>query len=93
MGMHVPPEVRAWPQTHWVDGAPHAWLFPRCACVIHHAGSGTSIAAAVAGVPSVPVPHLDWLDQPVSGAGLEPEPLAIAEPERKAVLSGSELRV
>lgn len=44
-----------------IDGAPHGRLFPRCACVIHHGGAGTTQAAANAGVPQVIVPHL--LDQ------------------------------
>lgn len=71
MGSLVPEEVRAWPATLWVGAAPHAWLFPRCACVLHHAGSGTSVAAAVAGVPSVAMPVLDWLDQPYFSRWLE----------------------
>ncbi len=40
---------------------PHAWLFPRAACVVHAGGAGTTAAAFRAGVPSVFVPH--WLDQ------------------------------
>lgn len=42
--------------------APHSWLFPRMAAVVHHAGAGTSAAALRAGVPSVPIPHSG--DQP-----------------------------
>ena len=45
-----------------LDYAPHSWLFPRMAVVVHHAGAGTSAAALRAGVPSVPVPHSG--DQP-----------------------------
>lgn len=37
--------------------APHGWLFPRMAAVVHHGGAGTSAAALRAGVPSIPVPH------------------------------------
>jgi len=40
-----------------LDYAPHNWLFPRMAAVVHHAGAGTSASALRAGVPSVPVPH------------------------------------
>lgn len=40
-----------------LDYAPHHWLFPRMAAVVHHAGAGTSAAALRAGIPSVPVPH------------------------------------
>lgn len=42
---------------------PHAWLFPRAACVVHACGAGTTAATLRAGVPAVPVPH--WLDQPL----------------------------
>lgn len=34
-----------------LDGAPHDWLFPRMAAVIHHGGAGTAGAAFRAGVP------------------------------------------
>lgn len=40
-----------------LDYAPHRWLFPRMAAVVHHAGAGTSAAALRAGVPAVPIPH------------------------------------
>ncbi|MFI6088356.1 glycosyltransferase [Streptomyces sp. NPDC051218] len=39
-----------------VQEVPHAWLFPRTAAVIHHAGAGTTAAGLRAGTPSVPVP-------------------------------------
>lgn len=32
--------------------APHAWLFPRCSCVVHHGGLGTTEATLRAGIPS-----------------------------------------
>ncbi|MQL75572.1 hypothetical protein Taro_007955 [Colocasia esculenta] len=32
---------------------PYSWLFPRCAAVIHHGGSGSTAAAIQAGVPQV----------------------------------------
>jgi sterol 3beta-glucosyltransferase len=44
-----------------VGYAPHGWLFPKVAAVVHHGGAGTSTAACRAGVPSIVVPHL--LDQ------------------------------
>jgi sterol 3beta-glucosyltransferase len=47
---------------HRLDYAPHSWLFPRMAAVVHHAGAGTSAAALRAGIPSVPIPHSG--DQP-----------------------------
>ncbi|MBT2470003.1 glycosyltransferase family 1 protein [Streptomyces sp. ISL-66] len=39
-----------------VQEVPHAWLFPRTAAVVHHAGAGTTAAGLRAGVPAVPVP-------------------------------------
>lgn len=45
-----------------LEEAPHAWLFPRMAAVVHHAGSGTSAAGVRAGVPTIPVPF--FADQP-----------------------------
>lgn len=45
--------------------APHLWLFPRMAAVIHHGGSGTTAAGLLAGVPTVVVPIL--ADQPYWG--------------------------
>ena len=41
-----------------VDTVSHAWLFPRCAAIVHHAAAGTTAAALRAGRPSVPVPHM-----------------------------------
>jgi sterol 3beta-glucosyltransferase len=43
--------------------APHAWLFERSACVVHHGGAGTTAAALRAGKPTVIIPHT--LDQPI----------------------------
>lgn len=42
--------------------APHAWLFPRTAAVVHHCGAGTTAAGVRAGTPTVPVPVM--VDQP-----------------------------
>jgi len=39
-------------------GAPHAWLLPRVAALVHHGGLGTAAAALHAGIPSVFVPHV-----------------------------------
>jgi sterol 3beta-glucosyltransferase len=46
--------------------APHDWLFPRVAAVVHHGGAGTTAAGLRAGVPTVIVPVLS--DQPFWGA-------------------------
>lgn len=45
----------------FIKSAPHSWLFPRCACVVHHGGAGTTAAAVLAGVPSIITPV--WADQ------------------------------
>jgi sterol 3beta-glucosyltransferase len=40
-----------------LEGAPHAWLFPRLAAAVHHGGAGTTAAGLRAGVPSILIPH------------------------------------
>ena len=40
-----------------LESAPHAWLFPRMAAVVHHGGAGTTAAGLRAGVPAVVIPH------------------------------------
>lgn len=40
-----------------IDAAPHQWLLPRVAAVVHHGGAGTAAAALRAGTPNVIVPH------------------------------------
>lgn len=45
------------PHAMCVGYVPHEWLFPRCACVVHHGGAGTSGSVFRAGVPGVFVPH------------------------------------
>lgn len=59
--------------------APHNWLFPRMAAVVHHGGAGTTASGLRAGVPSVIVPVMS--DQPFwgrriyeLGAGTKPIP-------------------
>ncbi len=49
-----------------VDTAPHSWLFPRMAAVVHHGGAGTTAEGLRAGVPTVIVPFA--FDQSFWGA-------------------------
>lgn len=61
-----------------LDSAPHCWLFPRMAAVVHHGGAGTTAEGLRAGVPSVIVPFA--FDQFFWGArikalGLGPDPI------------------
>jgi sterol 3beta-glucosyltransferase len=51
-GVELPETVFA------LEGAPHDWLFPRVAAVVHHGGAGTTSAALRAGVPSLVVPFM-----------------------------------
>ncbi|MCB0253601.1 MAG: glycosyltransferase family 1 protein [Anaerolineae bacterium] len=61
-----------------IDQAPHDWLFPQVAAVVHHGGAGTTAAGLRAGKPSVICPFL--VDQPLWGArvhalGAGPKPI------------------
>ncbi len=48
-----------------LDTAPHHWLFPRMAALVHHGGAGTTAAGLRAGKPTLIVPHM--ADQPYWG--------------------------
>ncbi|GAB4447658.1 MAG: glycosyltransferase [Anaerolineae bacterium] len=67
------------PDTVFVlNSAPHSWLFPRMAAVVHHGGAGTTAEGLRAGVPAVVIPFV--FDQPFWGArlkalGMGPEPI------------------
>lgn len=61
-----------------LDSAPHNWLFPRMAAVVHHGGAGTTAEGLRAGVPTVIVPFI--VDQPfwgrqVRALGVGPAPI------------------
>jgi UDP:flavonoid glycosyltransferase YjiC (YdhE family) len=61
-----------------LESAPHDWLFPYTAAVVHHGGAGTTAAALRAGVPSIVVPFM--ADQPFWGRrvfelGAGPKPI------------------
>merc|ERR1719203_2099760 len=40
----------------FLETAPHEWLFPQCACAVHHGGAGTTAAALRAGRPTIITP-------------------------------------
>ncbi len=74
-----------------LDSAPHDWLFPRVAAVVHHGGAGTTAAALRAGAPALVIPFIAdqrfWGQRvnalgaglgPMSRRQLAPEPLAAA---------------
>jgi sterol 3beta-glucosyltransferase len=48
-----------------IGDAPHDWLFPRMAAIVHHGGSGTTHSALLAGKPALIVPYN--ADQPMWG--------------------------
>jgi sterol 3beta-glucosyltransferase len=71
-----------------IEGAPHDWLFPQMAAVLHHGGAGTTAAGLRAGRPSVICPFMG--DQPFWGSrvhalGVGPQPI----PQKK--LTANEL--
>ncbi|MGL4608331.1 MAG: glycosyltransferase [Trueperaceae bacterium] len=61
-----------------LEEAPHSWLFPKMAAVVHHGGAGTTAAGLRAGVPNIVIPHaLDqfaW-GQRVYELGVGPKPV------------------
>lgn len=67
--------------------APHDWLFPQMAAVVHHGGAGTTAAAFRAGVPQLICPFFG--DQPFWGRrtaalGVGPVPI----PQKKLTVKG-----
>ncbi|MBX3015112.1 MAG: glycosyltransferase family 1 protein [Caldilineaceae bacterium] len=69
-----------------IDAAPHEWLFPRVAAVVHHGGSGTTAAGLRAGKPTVICPFI--ADQPFWGQvvysrGVGPQPI----PQKKLTVA------
>jgi sterol 3beta-glucosyltransferase len=61
-----------------LDAAPHSWLFPRMAAVVHHGGAGTTAEGLRAGVPALILPFA--VDQAfwgkrVQNLGVGPEPI------------------
>ena len=61
-----------------LNSAPHSWLFPLMAAVVHHGGAGTTAEGLRAGVPTVILPFI--VDQPfwgkrVKALGVGPDPI------------------
>ncbi len=52
-----------------IEGAPHDWLFPRVAAVVHHGGCGTTAAGLRAGKPTIICPFFG--DQPFWGGRVQ----------------------
>jgi len=47
----------------FIGDAPHEWLFPQCACTVHHGGAGTTTCCLRAGTPPVITPvFMDQFD-------------------------------
>jgi UDP:flavonoid glycosyltransferase YjiC (YdhE family) len=71
-----------------IEGAPHDWLFPRMAAVVHHGGAGTTAEGLRAGKPTAVFPsnfgdQLFW-GKRVRALGAGPEPV----PQRRLTAEG-----
>ncbi|KAB8191906.1 glycosyltransferase [Nonomuraea phyllanthi] len=65
-----------------LEQAPHDWLFPRMAAIVHHGGSGTTGAALAAGRPQVICPFV--ADQPFWAARAHAAGIAVPpQPQRR----------
>lgn len=75
-GLKAPAELSE--NIYFLEAAPHDWLFPRCAAVVHHGGAGTTHEGLRWGRPTVICPL--GVDQPywgrrVNALGAGPPPL------------------
>lgn len=84
---HLPAQVAD--QVFLMEKAPHSWLFPKCAAIVHHGGAGTTHEAVRWGKPSLVCPVFG--DQPFwggqvhrIGAGPPPVPQKKLDPQRLA---------
>lgn len=80
--------VMASPEVVEIVGAPHDWLFPRMAAVVHHGGAGTTAEGLRAGKPSAVFPsnfgdQLFW-GRRVHALGAGPEPV----PQKRLTAEG-----
>jgi sterol 3beta-glucosyltransferase len=67
------------PRVIEIEGAPHDWLFPRMAAMVHHGGAGTTAEGLRAGKPTAVFPsnlgdQLYW-GRRVHALGAGPEPV------------------
>jgi sterol 3beta-glucosyltransferase len=70
----VPPSILV------IDSAPHDWLFPRMAAVVHHGGAGTTGAGLRAGRPTVVCPFVGdqtFWGRRVAALGVGPRPIPL----------------
>lgn len=61
-----------------IERAPHRWLLPRVAAVVHHGGAGTTAAGLLAARPTIVCPFQGdqhFWGAAVHRAGVGPEPL------------------
>jgi sterol 3beta-glucosyltransferase len=100
-GGRIPPGLPA--DVYAIESAPHDWLFPRTAAVVHHGGAGTTAEGLRAGKPAVICPttlndQAFWGRRVAAlGAGPEPIPQRILTVERlagaiRAAVGGTEMR-
>jgi len=65
-------------EVYTLTEAPHDWLFPRMAAVVHHGGAGTTAAGLRAGVPTIITPvysdQFFW-GQRIATLGVGPSPI------------------
>ena len=87
-GGRAPPGLPA--DVYAIESAPHDWLFPRMAAVVHHGGAGTTAEGLRAGKPAVICPttlndQAFWGRRVAAlGAGPEPNPQRKLTAERLA---------
>jgi sterol 3beta-glucosyltransferase len=61
-----------------LDAAPHDWLFPKVAAIVHHGGAGTTGAALRAGKPQIICPFVgdqSFWGRRVADLGVSPLPI------------------
>lgn len=66
------------PHVYALDEAPHAWLFPRCATVVHHGGAGTTHEGLRWGRPTLACPVFGdqpWWGRRIADLGVGPAPV------------------